>query len=349
MRLVEPDGNTLRNARCGTRLMLAALAALLCLSNIAPAQTAGKPKRAVRQYTIEQFMDTTRVGGSSFSPDERTILFHSNKTGIFNVYSVPVAGGTPRQLTDSTKESTYVISYFPTDERFIYTYDKGGNENSHLYLRETDGRERDLTPGDKTKAAFLGWSRDRKSFYFSTNERDPRYFDVYEMTVADLKPVLVYRNEQGFNFGDISDDKKHIALGKTGSGTSDSDVYLYNTATKELKNLTPHKGDVASGPQTFDPDSKYLYYTTDKGGEFQYVARYDLSTGKIEEVEKAPWDVSATYFSRHGRYRVTVFNEDARTVVKIRDTKTGQLVALPKLPDGDVTGIQISPSETKMS
>src|SRR5436305_8633334 len=88
-----------------------------------PHHYAAQPSREVRQYTIEQFMDTTRIGGSSFSPDEREILFHSNKTGIFNVYSVSVAGGAARQLTNSTKESTYAVSYFPSDTRFIYTYD----------------------------------------------------------------------------------------------------------------------------------------------------------------------------------------------------------------------------------
>src|SRR5262245_52987727 len=88
--------------------------------------------RDVKQYTIEQFMDTLRIGGSSFSPDEKSILFYSNKTGIFNVYSVPATGGTPKQLTNSNKESTFGVSYFPNDDRFIYTYDKGGNENSHL-------------------------------------------------------------------------------------------------------------------------------------------------------------------------------------------------------------------------
>ena len=30
------------------------------------------------------------------SADEKSILFHNNKTGIFNVYSVPVTGGAPR-------------------------------------------------------------------------------------------------------------------------------------------------------------------------------------------------------------------------------------------------------------
>ncbi|WP_418887394.1 DPP IV N-terminal domain-containing protein, partial [Klebsiella pneumoniae] len=87
-----------------------------------------------------------------------------------------------------TKESTYAVSYFSNDARFIYTYDRGGNENNHLYLRELDGTERDLTPGEKVKANFLGWSHDRKSFFFSTNERDQRFFDIFEMPIDSLKP-----------------------------------------------------------------------------------------------------------------------------------------------------------------
>jgi dipeptidyl aminopeptidase/acylaminoacyl peptidase len=305
--------------------------------------------RAVKQYTIEQFMDTTRLGGSSFSADEKSILFHSNKTGIFNVYSMPVSGGEAKQLTSSTKESTYAVSYFPADARFLYRYDKGGNENEHLYVRELDGTERDLTPGDKTKARFLDWSYDRKSFFFSTNTRDARYFDIFEMKIADLKPVLIYQDETGYDFGAISDDKQFIAFGKTGGSPADSDVYLYKTATKEMKSLTPHEGDVANSPETFDPKSKYLYFLSNEGGEFMYIARYDLKEDKREVVEKTPWDVSYTSFSHNGKYRVVATNEDARTKIKVYEEATGKLVPLPALPEGDITGGTISPGETKMA
>src|SRR5215813_57578 len=124
-------------------------------------------------------MNTTRIAGSSFSADEKSILFSSNQTGIWNAYTVAVTGGASSQLTQSTKESTFAVSYFPTDNRILYSYDRGGNENSHIYLRELDGTERDLTPGEKTKANFIGWTQDRKSFYFGSNERDARFFDVY--------------------------------------------------------------------------------------------------------------------------------------------------------------------------
>ncbi len=335
----------------------AALSVLVLLAPASAQQTqksqAAKPSaakmRSVKQYTIEQFMDTVRVGGASFSPDEQQLLFHNNKTGIFNVYTVGAGGGAPKQLTNSTKESTFAVSYFPNDTRFIYTYDKGGNENSHLYLKEADGTERDLTPGEKTKANFLGWSHDRKSFFFSTNARDAKYFDIFEMNVADMKPMLVFKDEAGYDLADISNDQRYLAFSKPGDSTVDSDIFLYDARSKELKKITAHTGEVSFNAQTFDPQSKFLYFTTDEGSEFQYLKRYDLATGKSETVEKAPWDIMTTYFSRNGKYRVTVINEDARTVIKIYDTATGKLVQLPKLPDGDITGVNISPSEKRMA
>ncbi|HEX8456179.1 MAG TPA: S9 family peptidase [Pyrinomonadaceae bacterium] len=306
------------------------------------------PARQVKQYTIEQFMGTTRITGASFSPDERQILFASNKTGIFNVYTVPTAGGEPQQLTRSTKESTYAVSYFPNDARILYTYDRGGNENSHLYVLTADREERDLTPGEKVKANFLGWSHDLKSFYYSTNERDPRYFDIFKMSIDDYKSTLLFKNEAGYDLGDISKDEKYLALSKSNT-TTDTDMYLYNAATKELKHLTPHKGEINYSPQAFDPASRYLYYLTDEQSEFAHVARYELATGKTDVVERAPWDVMYTYFSRNGKYRVVATNEDARTVIKIYDHATGKPVALPRLPNGDITGVQISRSEQKMA
>lgn len=305
--------------------------------------------RAVKEYTIEQFMNTVRIGGSSFSSDEKSILFHSNKSGIFNVYSVPVTGGAPTQLTSSTKESTFSVSYFPHDARILYTYDRGGNENSHIYVRELNGTERDLTPGEKVKANFLGWSFDRKSFFFSTNERDARFFDIYEMPLDTFKPSLIYKDETGLDFGDISNDRMYITFQKNGASTSDSDVYIYNVNTKDLKNITAHSGDVANSPQVFDVNSKSLYYLTDDKSEYQYVARYNLATGQKDIVEKASWDVFYTYFSRNGKYRVTAVNEDARTKIKIYETATGRLVELPRLPNADITGVNISPSEKLMA
>ncbi|MFD2999990.1 prolyl oligopeptidase family serine peptidase [Pontibacter toksunensis] len=301
-----------------------------------------------RTYTIEQFMNTTSIGGSDFSPDNSKILYSSNQTGVYNAFEVPVAGGESRQLTNSTDNSVFVISYFPKDERILYSSDKGGDEITHLYVRNPDGTSRDLTPEAKAKASFAGWSHDQNSFFFRSNKRDPKYFDLYEMDLQSLTPKLVMQNEQGFDVAAISRDKKHVALTK-GINTNSSDMYLYNTETKQLKKLTDHAKDIKYSPQTFTPDNSKLYFLTDEEGEFMALKSYDLASGRTENVEKADWDIMYSYFSRDGRYRVTGINNDASTEVKIYDTATNQPVQLPQVPAGDITGVNMSDNSELMT
>jgi hypothetical protein len=103
-------------------------AAILLWAAAASAQTA----RPARQYTIDQFLTTTAISGASFSADETRILFSSNKSGIWNAYTIPVTGGDWTPVTKSTTDSTYAVSFFPKDDRILLTRDQGGNELNHL-------------------------------------------------------------------------------------------------------------------------------------------------------------------------------------------------------------------------
>ncbi|MES2126275.1 MAG: S9 family peptidase [Pseudomonadota bacterium] len=314
---------------------LSILAVLLSVSLGANAE----PKR----YTIEQFMATTSIRDASFSKDEKQILFSSNETGIFNAYVMPVAGGKPVALTRSATDSTYAVGFFRTDERILYTRDKGGDENNHLYVRNPDGSEKDLTPGDKLKAIFFGWRPDGQAFYALTNERDPKFFDLYRYDALSLERTLVYKNESGMQPSAISPDGKWIAMDKTIS-TSDSDIFLYNTETRELKNITAHKEPATFSSEAFDPQSKRLFLTSNAGGEFLSVRTYDLASGAMAEREKADWDVVGTSFSQDGRFRISRINQDGSTIVRAYEGPDEKPVALPKLAGGDMRTTTFSPS-----
>jgi Tol biopolymer transport system component len=89
---------------------LAIMAGLATACSPASSTPPGEGARAsVLQYPIEDFMATTRIGGGWFSPDGNTLLFHSNQTGVFNLYAVPVAGGQPTQLTRSRGQTSDVL------------------------------------------------------------------------------------------------------------------------------------------------------------------------------------------------------------------------------------------------
>jgi dipeptidyl aminopeptidase/acylaminoacyl peptidase len=320
------------------------LHALAAPANAAVAPVPGKKaQKAPKRYTIEQFMATTAVSGASFSKDEKQILFSSNETGIFNAYTVPVAGGTPRALTASKADSTYAIGYFYNDDRILFTRDRGGDERNHLFVRELDGSEKDLTPGDKLKATFAGWQPDGNAFYVGTNERDPKFFDLYRYDAKTYARTLVYRNDTGMNVSAISRDGKWLALDKTNT-TSDSDVYVYNVETRELKHVTPHKDPASHSGETFDPESKRLLFTTNAGGEFAVIRSYDLASGATREHEKADWDLTGTGYSRDGRYRISTVNQDGSTVVRVYEGAAEKPVALPRVPGGQMRQTTFSPS-----
>jgi len=312
------------------------------------ATTLAAKTRPSKQYTIEQFMNTVAVGGASFSPDEKEILFSSDETGIRNVYAVPVAGGKARALTTSTTDTTSAISFFPHDTRFLYTRDQSGNELNHLYVREKDGTERDLTPGDKLKAMFASWSGDKKSFFIETNERDPKYFDVYRYDTATYERKMIFKNEGGYEPELVSSDGRWIAASKPIS-TADNDLFLHDVVKNETRKISEHKGRSEFSAGDFDPTSKWLYFRTNDGSEFLRVRRYELATGKSEDVDKANWDIWNAEFSETGKYWYTITNEDARSTVRVFEAKSGKAVALPKLPSGNINTIRFSPSDKRMA
>jgi Tol biopolymer transport system component len=108
--------------------------------------------RQIAQYSIEQFYANTRFSGGNFSPDETRLLINSDESGIFNLYEITIADGTRRQLTTSAIESFYATDYVPGFPGILYAADKGGNEISHIYLLEENGKTTDLTPGENEKA-----------------------------------------------------------------------------------------------------------------------------------------------------------------------------------------------------
>ena len=301
-----------------------------------------------KQYTIEQFYKSTNVGGGSFSSDDSKLLVSSNESGIYNVYQIDIASGNRKALTTSTKESKFAADYVPGSTDVIYSADKGGDENDHLFLlRSAGGTEKDLTPGAKEKAQFFGWARDNKSFYYSSNKRDPKFFDLYKMDTASWTSKMLYKNDKGFDVGAISDNERYLVLVQPVT-TSNVNMFLADQQTKQTKKINTEGVESSNNPLQFSMDNNSLYYTTDDGSEYQYLVKYDLASGNKEKIYEPKWDVMYMYTSFNEKYRVIGVNEDGRNKLYVFDHKTGQPVDFPKIEDGDVQGVNISRSENKM-
>ncbi len=310
-------------------------------------QDTEQPAREIQRYTIEQFYQNENIFADGFSPDESMILATSNRTGIYNAFALPVDGNEAIQLTDSENESIFAISFFPEDDRILYSSDSGGNEINHIYLVDQDGSTQDLTPWSGKKSRFFTWARDGKSFFFTTNKRDERYFDFYEMDISTFEPRMIFENTEGLDVVSLSKDKKYLALIKSIT-TSNNEMYLYNVETTEMKHISPHEGEVNHNPQFFDLINENLYYLTDEGSEFAYLMKYHIESGEREKVYESDWDIWYVYNSWNEKYRVYGINEDAQTSIRIVKLEDGSEVQFPDFEGGSISSVSISRSEKLM-
>lgn len=296
------------------------------------------------RYTIEQFFDNLSIAGGSFSADESRLLVSNNQTGIYNVFALNADGSGEKQLTFSEQESMFAISYFPEDDRFLYSSDQGGNEISHIYMQDADGTSTDLTPWEGAVSQFAGWTRDFKYFYFTSNKRDSRFFDAYKMDIETFTSEIIYENKENLTPVSISNTGKYLVLTRDLT-TANNEMYLLDIETGEINHISEHEGDATYSPADFSLSDDYLYYLTNEGSEFTYVTSYHLESGKKELTFKAEWDVRYAYFSFHGKYQVIGINEDARTVVKVIEVASGKELEIPHFEGRDITGVSISRSE----
>ena len=215
-------------------------------------------------------------------------------------------------------------------------------------MREKDGTVTDLTPSEGHKAFFYDWAADDRSFFIGSNERDQRFFDVYEYDVESYSREMIHKNEKGRNFQDISRDRRYLVLSKTNSN-ADSDLFLHNRDTGETTLLTDFGGDVQNHAQAFGPNDAYFYYTTDKDSEFSYLVRQHLDTSAVETVVQPGWDVWYAYFSKNGKYLIVGINRDARTDLQLYEADTMTSVDLPRILDADITSVTVSNDEKRIA
>lgn len=297
----------------------------------------------VQKYTIEQFINNTRVSGGSFSHDNSKILFSSDESGIINAYSMDVLTGVSKQLTFSEGSSLFGISYFPEDNRFLFRMDGNGDEIYHIYMQDEEGNTTELTPEAGARAIFYGWAHDRNSFFYGYNKRDPKFMDVYEMDIEHFEEKLIYRNDGAYDVGAISPDKSFMALSKAIT-TNDSDLFVYSLSTGELKKI--NNVTASNRAAFFSLDNSALYYITDEDAEFGYLVKYDLNSGEKETIVKKEWDIVFADLSHGGNYLTTGINSDGQTIVEITNLNTDEQVQLPAFDNKNVSNVHFSDDES---
>jgi dipeptidyl aminopeptidase/acylaminoacyl peptidase len=286
---------------------------------------------------FEQFFANRRFSSAlAFTADSANLLFASNISGQFNLWSVPVEGGWPDQLTAFADETVRGVGVSQTDGRIVLCADHDGDEFHQLYLVDPDRGWPEKITDEPQVQHYVGsdaWSPDGTRFAYAANSRTPTDMETWVRDVASGKSRPVFGVGM-FSFpGPWSPDGTKL-LAIEFRNNSDASIHLIDVEAATSRELTPHDDDALFVPGAWAPDGSGFYFVTDEGSEFRGLAFYDLATDRYEWVEEPTHDVEDLQASHDGRVLAWLVNDEGYDRLRVRDLETGRDLPAPDLPDG---------------
>ncbi len=294
-----------------------------------------------RTYPFERYLNVRSAYGASFSADGQRLSFLTDISGVAEVWSVPVdihaaRPAWPEQLT-FRGERVAGASFSPTADTLLLTADQGGSELTDLYLLSGDGSQLTaLTAQPDVIYTSANWSPDGSRIAYSSNERDRRYFDVYERTLATGETRRLLEHDGANYFMDYSPDGRYLLVGRFESNIRNQ-LFLLDSATGETRNLTPDMGAGPAGHHfaAWSADGRGLYLLSNRGRQFMALAWLDLATTSLTYLRDDAWDVENLALTPDGKRMALVTNEDGYSRLELFDVAGGWAERQPLPLPGD--------------
>lgn len=300
-------------------------------------------------YPFERYLNVRNAYGPSFSPAGDRLSFLTDITGVAEVWSVPIemdaaTPAWPEQLT-FRGERVSGVAYSPVEPVMLVAADTGGSELDQFYTLSQDGAEfRALTEQAKVMYRAGLWSPDGQRIVYASNERDPRYFDIYERELASGAIRLLWQQDSTNFPAACSPDGRQVIISRSYSNVF-TQLFLLDLASGEARALTP---DTADGPSQFiNPcwaaDGSGLYVLSNRGRDFLNLAWLDLATDELTYLRDDRWDADHLSLTRDGRYLALTLNEEGYSRLELFNVAQGWSAHIglttPDLPKGVIVDL----------
>ena len=281
---------------------------------------------------IKAFYEVSTSANGVFMKDG-SFLFLSNKSGMNQVWRGRV-GEEPVQVTN-LPDRVWSLKAAPNGEDALLTMDHGGDEQEQIFLLRKGASEPvNLTNNPKARNQLGGMTPDGKTVVFASNARSAAHFDLCTIDVETGKWTTVLENEDSYNWpAKRSPNGRYLLYNKL-KGLSDNHLWMFDLETGEAKDVGTPGAYAAYKAPAFLHDSTGFYLCTDEDAEFQYLAYYDIASGKMTKVYAPEWDVEALALSPDDRYLAMFINEDGYSTLKIYDRKRDLFLNIPSAPKG---------------
>lgn len=279
-------------------------------------------------------------GGPRLSPNGKQLAWLAPKNGVMNVFVAPTTDvAQARPVTDEKQRPVPSYGWTNDSARLLYTMDKNGDENTHVYSVDVATLEtKDLTPYEKTRARIDAMSKKfPTALVLALNERDPKYHDLYRFDMVTGQRKLLLKNERYVSF--VYDDSLNVRYALEPRPDSGFEIL----AADGKGGFKPFQTILAEDSLTtyvagFETAGRILYLSESRNRDTSALVAFDTQTQKQQLLaEDARADLSdVTTNPRDGRIQAAAFDYDRRNWKVLDPAVEGDFAYLKTVVDGEL-------------
>lgn len=244
------------------------------------------------------------------SADGSKILFQSNRSGNWQLYTMNADGSDVRQITQGDHNYNFP-DWSPDNRKVAFTSDRDGNEE--IYVMNLDGSGLTRLTNSPARDIHPYFSPDGKSLLFNSSRDAENSFEIYQTDLSGKNQRRLTQTTEVETCARFSPDGKKIVYLKGFPDGSD-EVFVMNADGSNPVNLT--NTPQMEGWPAWSPDGSKIIFSSRRDGNYcLYEMNADGSNlHQLTFAEPPHYDARAGYAGREGRI---LFNRQAGRTIGI--------------------------------
>lgn len=196
-----------------------------------------------------------------FSPDGKTLLFVSNRNGLFDLYAWEFQ---KKELTQITNWVGNVISpsYSPDGRKILFA-NKPGSDPTSLWLVNSDGLNPRLLYQGRNDIVAAAWSPSGEKIAYAMSDGIPQEYQIHVMDANGKNHFQISKGLSGIGGSlDWSPDGQSLLIHAGFFG--DKNIFQIDLATQKFIQLT-NGGNNAGA--VYSPDGRYIVFNSQRNDE----------------------------------------------------------------------------------
>ena len=271
-----------------------------------------------RRLSVEELAGVPYVdyiwGGIDLSPDGSEVAFSWNRSGTFEIYSVPLDGERIFQLTDAKERSVWP-RWSPDARQLAFLRDRGGDEQFDIWLVDRDGEhERNLTNEPGVMHRDIAWSPDGTKLVYTANSSGKAFgIQVIDLATGE-KRAITDGSRDDMQPRWSPDGTLLVFWSRRETTRTNADLHVVASTGGETTRLETRDGkDGESTDPQWSPDGTRISFTTDTRGRHEIaLASYaEREVRRVEHMTDSIHDEYGAVWRPDGRALAYLHNEDA--------------------------------------